>query len=246
YVEASTDGGDTWWLLPGRHTVDESRYGRFYNDGYTGNSGGWLRERISLDSYAGKRILLRFETYSESRTSYRGLAIDDLRIDAIDYHDGFETPDDTWVAEGWLRTDNRLPNNTWLQVVQDTGDSLHVSRALLSGPGDLAVDIVPGAKRAIIAISPITPYTSLPTDYTLEANLLDADGNAMDFSRDCSVTTRAGLNFRASPNGSKIGLVPEGTTLDALDRQGDWVMVEYAGKTGWISASYVTQAGTCP
>ncbi len=246
YVEVSTDGGDEWWLLSGRHTVDESRYGRFYDDGYTGNSGGWLRERISLSRYVGRRILLRFETYSNTRTKYRGLAIDDLRIDAIDYQDGFESPDDAWIADGWIRTDNRLPNNTWLQVVQDTGDSLHVSRALLSGPGDLTVDILPGVSQALVAISPVTPVTSLPTDYTLEANLLDADGNVMDFSRHCSVTTRAGLNFRASPNGNKIGVVPEGATFNALDWQGDWVMVEYAGKTGWISASYVTQTGTCP
>ena len=42
-------------------------------------------------------------------TLYRGMAIDELRIRAIDYHENFESPDDGWVAEGWLFTDNRLP-----------------------------------------------------------------------------------------------------------------------------------------
>ena len=107
FVEISTDGGETWSVLPGQHTTDENHYGRFHDDGYNGRSGGWLRERIDLLQYAGMKFLLRFHVVSDGFTSYRGMAIDDLRIDAIDYHDGFESPDDAWIEEGWIRTDNR-------------------------------------------------------------------------------------------------------------------------------------------
>ena len=68
---------------------------------------------------------------------------------------------------------------------------------------------------------------------------MDAAGDVMVLSRECTVTTTAALNFRATPNGQKIGLVPEAASLDALERQGDWFMVDYRGRRGWISASYV-------
>ena len=126
YVEVSTDGGETWEILRGEHTASYAY--AFHDDGYTGSSNRWLQERIDLSRYAGRWILLRFEVFSDIATSLGGMAIDDLRIDAIDYHDGFESPDDAWIAEGWIRTDNRLPQRTWLQVVQETPDGLHLNR----------------------------------------------------------------------------------------------------------------------
>ena len=246
YVEVSVDGGRTWRILPGEHTSADNRYGNLYADGYTGSSGGWLQERIDLTAYVPARILLRFEVLSNTNTSYGGIAIDDLRIEAIDFHDGFESADDAWVEEGWIRTDNRLPNKSWLQVVQETADGLHLSRSLLTGPGEMTVDLLPNVDRALVAVSPVVPQTALETEYALVVNLIDADGNVMEVSRDCKVTTTAGLNFRAAPNGNKIGLIPEGATLDALDRQGDWFQVLYNGAQGWVSAGYVTTQGNCP
>ena len=170
------------------------------------------------------------------------MAIDDLRIDTIDFRDSFETDDESWVADGWVRTDNRLPNNTWMQAVQETRDSLQVSRALVTGSGELSVDILPGVSQVLVAVSPVVPHTSQPTDYELEFYLINAAGEIMVVSRECTVTTTHVLNFRARPNGDKIGLVPEGAALDALDREGDWFMVDHAGRQGWIHADYVHRA----
>ena len=245
YIEVSTNGGETWQILAGEHTSDESRYGTDFDKTYTGSSGGWLQERIDLSDYANRTILLRFEVLNSAVTTYRGLAIDDLRIEAIDYHDGFESLDDDWVEEGWIRTDNRLPQRTWLQVVQETDVGLDLSRSLVTGSEDVIVDLLPGVERAVIAVSPVVPQTALETEYALEVNLIDADGNVMEVSRDCRVTTTAGLNFRDAPNGNKIGLVPQGTAVDALDRSGDWFKVEYDRVRGWISASYVITQGNC-
>ena len=246
YVQVSADGGSSWRILPGKFTEDESLYGRFYADGYTGNSRGWLQERIDLSDYAGRSILLRFEVLTDARTFYQGMAIDDIRIDAISFRDGFETADNSWIAEGWIRTDNRLPQLTWLQVVQETDDGLHLNRSLITGSGDLSVDLLPGAGQALVAISPVVPQTAMQTEYELEVNLIDADGDIMAISRECTVRTTHGLNFRDAPNGNKIGLVPQGASVYALDRSGDWFMVEYDGERGWISASYVTTEGNCP
>ena len=173
------------------------------------------------------------------------MAIDDLRIDAIGFHDSFEISDDAWNAEGWIRTDNRLPQRTWVQVVQDTADGLQVSRSLLTGTGEITVDVLAGAAKAVIAISPIVPQTPLETQYTLEVALIDADGAAMSVSRGCTVTTTHALNFRDTPNGNKIGLLPQNTSVDALERRADWFRVDYESRQGWISAGYVTMQGNC-
>ena len=68
----------------------------------------------------------------------------------------------------------------------------------------------------------------------------------MSTADECIVTTTHALNFRATPNGEKIGLVPQGAALDALDREDDWFKVEHAGRQGWIHADYVQTAGNCP
>ena len=60
------------------------------------------------------------------------------------------------------------------------------------------------------------------------------------------MTTTHALNFRDAPNGAKIGLLPQGATVDALDLQGDWFMVFYNGAQGWIHGDYVRKGGTCP
>lgn len=246
YVTISNNGGLTWETLSGAHTSSSRVYKDYYDEGYTGQSGNWLPERIDLSDYLPAPIMLRFEVMSNVNTKYAGMAIDDLRIGVIGFEDGFETPDDGWVADGWIRSDNRLPNNTWLQAAQETRDGLQISRALLSGSGELSVDILPGLSQVLVAVSPVAPGTSLPGEFTLELELLNAAGEVIVLSRECTVTTTHALNFRASPNGSKIGLVPDGAALDAFERDGDWFMVEYAGRQGWIHGDYVHRAGNCP
>ena len=61
----------------------------------------------------------------------------------------------------------------------------------------------------------------------------------------CMVTTTYVLNLRAEPNGNVIGMVAHNATLTALSRTADWFEVDANGVTGWISADYVTTAGSC-
>ena len=61
----------------------------------------------------------------------------------------------------------------------------------------------------------------------------------------CRATTTHGLNFRESPGGDRIGIVPENTSLPASARTQAWFQVEYNGASGWISADYVRTDGAC-
>ena len=245
FLSLSNDGGETWQNLRTTMTITPAIYKDYFQHGYYGRSRYWLRDRVNLSKYAPGQVMIRFEVVSNYATKYRGIALDELRIETIGFHDSFEESDDAWIAEGWIRTDNRLPNNTWLQVVQETGDGYEVSRALVSGSGDLTVDVLPGVSQALIAISPVVPGTSFPTEYELEAYLVDAEGGFMTVTRECKLTTTAGLNFRDAPDGNKIGLLPQGTAVWALDSSGDWYNVEYDGLNGWIHGGYVTQEGNC-
>lgn len=242
YVAISTNGGRTWRALKGEHTGEAY----WLEDAYTGSSGGWRQERIDISRYRLIDTQLRFGLMTDGPTRDRGFAIDDLRIDAMDFHDGFEAPDAAWVANGWLRTDNRLPQNTWLQVVQETDDGLRLDRFFVTGTQEVVINVQPGVSRAVIAISPMVPQTALPTEYGLAVSLIDAEGNVMTIARDCTVTTTTGLNFRDAPNGNKIGLISQGTSVDALDKRGDWFQVDHAGELGWVHGGYVTTKGNCP
>ena len=62
---------------------------------------------------------------------------------------------------------------------------------------------------------------------------------------ECRVTTTHGLNHRAVPKGQKIGLLPHGATVTALDRRQGWYRVAYDGKFGWISGDYTRSQSDC-
>ena len=171
YVMASTDNGATWDILDGITSRLNNPYNRAYGAGYTGKSFGWVPEAISLDAYAGQEILIRFEVITDAASIRHGMAIDDLRIDTIGYVDSFESESELWDAQGWIRTDNRLPQRTWVQAVQQVGNDLTVSRWLAESDGTYAIDLVENVEQVLIAISPIAPQTMLGTNYTLAVNL---------------------------------------------------------------------------
>ena len=168
YVMASTDDGMTWDILSGTTSRTDNPYNRAYGEGYTGKSFGWVQETVSLDAYAGGEVLIRFEVISDAASIRHGFAIDGLHIDAIGYQDSFEDDSDEWDAQGWIRTDNRLPQRTWLQVVQQVEKDLTLSRWLIETDTSQTVELVDNAELVLIAVSPIAPQTMVDTTYSLD------------------------------------------------------------------------------
>ena len=61
----------------------------------------------------------------------------------------------------------------------------------------------------------------------------------------CMVTTTHIINFRASPGGPVIQVLPYNVTLSAFESANGWVKVDYHGLKGWISADYVIEEVGC-
>ena len=138
-----------------------------YGAGYTGRSDGWVHERVSLDAYAGGEVLLRFEMITDDATTQPGMVVDNLVIPEIAYREDFEESAGGWQAEGWIYTDNRLPQQFWLQIAEFVGEDIVIHRWLLDESEQITMDLAVGTETALLALSPIAPLTVVSADYRL-------------------------------------------------------------------------------
>jgi len=168
YVEVSTDGGESWVILEGSLTSPQNPLGLSFGPGYTGQSNGWLEDSMDLTPYAGMEVLLRFEYITDDALNEDGVCIDDISIPEIDYRDDAES-DGAWEALGFIRTDNRVPQDYLVQVIE-MGDEVTIRNMPLDQDrnGSLILQGF-GARleRAIVIIAPIAPKTSQPASYVL-------------------------------------------------------------------------------
>ncbi len=168
YVMVSTDAGESWVVLQTPHTTSDNPYGTAYGPGYTGDSEGWFEEAVSLDAFAGQQILVRFQMISDDALSQPGFALDDVRLAAVDYFSDFEVNNGGWQSEGWVWTDNRLPQEIWIQAIhEDASGSRVVTRWLSPTAETMRVPLYAHTSRVVLAVSPVAPLTTVPVPYTL-------------------------------------------------------------------------------
>ena len=168
YVMVSTDDGATWTILETPAMTTDNPHNNAYGPGYTGFSDDWIAESISLDAWAGQEILVRFEMITDDATTQAGMLIDDVRIPEIGYASDFEVDAGGWEAQGWIWTDNTLPQQVWVQAVKLSGAEAQVSRWLAPAETAWSLPLEPGVEQVIVAISPFAPLTTVPMPYTLE------------------------------------------------------------------------------
>ena len=172
YMEVSTDGGQTWRILPGEHTTEYNPNGNAFGVGYTGRSGGgqvpiWVPEEIDLSLYAGQELLLRFEYITDDAVNHPGLCVDDIAIPELEYRDDAEQ-DSGWEAVGFVRTDNRLDQRFVVQVIE-LADTPRVRRIPLE-EGRKGETLIKGLgqniEKAVLVVSGLTPVTMQTAVYT--------------------------------------------------------------------------------
>ncbi|PJF47321.1 MAG: hypothetical protein D6709_09220 [Chloroflexi bacterium] len=177
YVTASEDGGLTWKVLAPTSCTTDNPQNANLGCGYTGPSGGaeqadaprWLDERLSLDEFAGKKILLRFEMVTDAAINREGLAIDNIAIPEIGFYDN-ASADLGWRSEGWVRIGNWLPQRWQVQVIlTDRDGKRRLQRMTLTdNAGALMLDFGGTVHSAVLAISPTTQGTTEPAGYELQ------------------------------------------------------------------------------
>jgi immune inhibitor A len=145
YLEASTDGGQTWKILRTESGTDANPQGNSYGWGWTGSSedhdsSGWVNESVDLSAYAGKQVLLRFEYITDAAVNGEGLLVDNIRIPELDYSADFESGLDGWEGKGFVRLQNVLPQSYRVLVVRK-GSGISVQEVKLDDrmSGSLAV-----------------------------------------------------------------------------------------------------------
>jgi immune inhibitor A len=180
YVEVSTDGGQTWDILPGRYTTTENKSGNSFGHAWTGTSGGgdtpeWVQEEVDLSPYAGQVIDVRFEYITDDAVNRVGFLVDDIAIPAIGYFHDAEAGDGDWQAAGFARIDNVLPQRYVVQVIE-LGDQPRVQRMALDANNQgqlLLTDLDDRFDRLVLVISGITPFTTEPANYEYHATTTD-------------------------------------------------------------------------
>ena len=174
YVEASTDGKN-WTPLQGLYTTNTA-----WGNGYTGMSGNlstaqWVQESVNLNRYVGKRVWLRFETVTGRAEDGQGFAIDAMSIPAIHFVDNAVT-DNGWVSNGFIRSNNVLPQHFSVQALLYHGAQFTVSNMQIdpaSGQGQLAISgYGSNITRVVLIVSAYAAQTTLPATYQMQMTVI--------------------------------------------------------------------------
>ena len=128
----------------------------------------WLADSLPLDAYAGQEILIRFEMVTDDAINQNGIAIDDIRLDATGYQSDLESDNGDWLAEGWIHTDNRLPQRAWVQIIERGTTDRLIHRFLADGTEQWQLNLQDNTGFIQLAISPFAPMTTVPLSYTLQ------------------------------------------------------------------------------
>jgi hypothetical protein len=175
YLLASQDGGQTWQILttPSGTAMDPS--GNSFGWGYTGTSRAgaagsqWVEESVDLSQFAGQELQLRFEYVTDAAVNGDGLLIDDISIPEIGYFTDFEGDAGGWKANGFVMTQNLLPQTFRLAVIQD-GKNPTVQQYTLNGNNNLEIPLQIGGdiKEVVLLVSGTTRVTRQPAEYKIE------------------------------------------------------------------------------
>ncbi len=172
FLEISTDGQD-WRIIRTPSSTSEDPSGNSYGWGYNGLSGGsgiWIEETVDLSSYAGELVQLRFEYITDAAVHGEGLLLDDVSIPEIGYSSDFEVDDGGWIAEGFVRIENSLPQTYRLALIHMDA----VPRVeYLSVPAGNQLEILVeegdnGSHPVVLVVTGTTRFTRQKANYWIE------------------------------------------------------------------------------
>jgi immune inhibitor A len=169
-VEVSADGGASWQVFRTPSGTDADPHGNNPGWGYTGSSDGWVHEAVDLSPYAGGQVLVRLAYLTDSIVAGQGFALDDVAIPEIGYADDVEEGDGEWQADGFVRTNDLVPQS-YLVLLIGLGDTVTVTRLPVQDDQTGEWTVLLGREElheAVLVVSGMAPLTTQPAPYRLE------------------------------------------------------------------------------
>ena len=174
YVEASTDGGETWDILETPSGVGTNPNGNSFGWAYTGKSGGgetpeWIEEEVDLSAYAGQEVLVRFEYITDDAVTQPGFVLDDVSIPEIGYSSHLEEDEGGWESAGFIRHANVL-SQRWLVQMILFGPETSVTRMELGADqsGVWSVPLARDTDRVVVTVTGLAPVTTEWASYSYQ------------------------------------------------------------------------------
>ncbi|PKO18215.1 MAG: hypothetical protein CVU39_01895 [Chloroflexi bacterium HGW-Chloroflexi-10] len=167
YLTASTDG-ETWQILDTPSCTSENPSGNSFGCGYNDVTNGWIQETIDLSQFAGQEVELRFEYITDAAVNGEGFLLDDVEIPQINYFSDFEMDEGGWIAEGWVRIQNSIPQTYRITLIEENGDTT-VTQLSLSSDQTIQVPVDGAENRTTyVVISGTTRFTRQDASYRIK------------------------------------------------------------------------------
>lgn len=167
FISATTDGM-RWEILNSRNCTTYNPSGNSYGCGWNGSSNGWIDESIDLSAYVGQKVTVQFDYVTDAAVNGKGLALDDFRLEAINYENDLENDLGGWKPEGWVRVQNALPQTYAVTIIRE-GATTSVERLSLNefNEGSIEIEINSEVRKIIVVISGTSPITRQKAAYQL-------------------------------------------------------------------------------
>jgi hypothetical protein len=164
FLESSSDGGQTWQILETPSGTDTNPSGNSYGWGYNDISDGWIEESVDLSEFKGQKVQIRFDYVTDAAVNGEGFMLDDISIPEINYSTDFESDDGGWLAEGFVRVENILPQTFRLALIDQSGTS--TVETITVAP-DQTAEINVDLTDATLVVSGTTPFTREDGHYSI-------------------------------------------------------------------------------
>jgi len=165
YLTASLDG-ESWQILTTPSGTPEDPSGNSFGWGYNGFSGGgddprWIQESVDISQFAGKQVQIRFEYITDAAVNGEGFLLDDITIPETGYSTDFESDDGGWLANGFVRIQNSLPQTLRLALISLGSGGTTVQKFELSGANaiDIPLSFNRDVEEVVLVVSGTTRFT---------------------------------------------------------------------------------------
>ena len=166
YLEAS-ENGENWQILPTPSGTGTDPSGNSFGWGYTGVTAGWIEEKIDLSDFAGKKVFVRFEYLTDAAVNGEGFLLDDVKVQAAGYSTDFEADEGGWLAEGFVRVQNVLPQTFGLVLIKTSDFSATKIPLSENQTAEVPISLKSG-ERVFLVVSGTTRFTRQPGLYQFE------------------------------------------------------------------------------